>query len=114
LNIAAGSHLSLRLRDTAGAALFRLDLTHDSLTLIKLSGERHEVLKTVSLPPAPGAWSKLTLKFEGPELYGELDSSTFVTTDAVFERDKSELNCLISGGAVGFRNFSLTPVIVSK
>jgi arylsulfatase A-like enzyme len=110
LNLAAGSRFVLRVRGSDGESLIRTDIGPDGLSLIKLAGERHEVLKRVSVALVSGAWHKVTLKFDGPELYGELDSTTFVVTDAVVDREKAEVNFLISDGVVGLRNFSLTPV----
>jgi arylsulfatase A-like enzyme len=111
VNLAARSHCVVRVRALGGDSLFRADLAGDGLNLIKLTGERHEVLKNVAITLAPGVWHKLTLKCDGPEFYGELDNETFVATDAIFDREKSEVNVLVSNGMVGFRNFSLAPPI---
>jgi hypothetical protein len=109
-NLAAGSRFVLRVRESGGESLIRTDIGPDGLSLIKLAGERHEVLKKISPELSPGVWHQLTLKFDGPELYCKLDNTTFIVTDAVLDREKVEVHFLISDGVVGLRNFSLTPV----
>ena len=93
LNLAAGSHFTLRFKEPGGDSLLRTDLGPDGLSLIKLTGDRHDILKKVPLKLAP-----------------TLDAATFIATDAIFDQEKSEVNFLVSDGGAGFRNFSLTPV----
>ena len=38
-----------------------------------------------------------------------LDDTTFIATDALFERENAEANFLVAGGTVGLRSYSLTP-----
>jgi hypothetical protein len=109
LNLAAGSSVTLRFKEPSGDMLTRTEVTPKGITLAKINGRRNEILKNVSVPVAPGAWHKLTLKFDGPELYGTLDETVFIVADSVFERDKSEIDFLVSGGPVGFRSFQITP-----
>ena len=42
-------------------------------------------------------------------MHGQLDESTFDAGDTVSEREKSEVNFLVSGGTAGLRSFSLAP-----
>ena len=87
----------------------RADITPDGLTFIKLTDEQNVVLKKVPLALEAGSWHTLRLRFDGPELFGTLDDTTFIATDAVFDREKAEANFLVAGGTAGLRNFSLTP-----
>jgi arylsulfatase A-like enzyme len=109
LNPSAGSRVVLRLRESNGESLIRIDIGPDGLSLIKLTGERHELLKNMPGALASNMWHTLALKFDGPELYGQLDDATFIATDAIFDREKAEANFLVGDGVVGLRNFSLTP-----
>ncbi|MCP5558531.1 MAG: sulfatase-like hydrolase/transferase [Verrucomicrobiaceae bacterium] len=107
-NLSLKSRFALRFASTTGEALFRADITEKALTVTKL-GDRNELLKKLPLEITADAWHKLTLKFDGPELYAELDGSPLPISDAVFANEKSEATFLLSGRSVGFRHFSLQP-----
>ncbi len=114
LKLAADSHLMLRLRAADGEMLLRADVAPDLLVISDVTGEKNRILKKVPLKSAADAWHKLTLKFDGIMLDGQFDDATFAATDAIFERDKAEVNFVLTAGAAGFRNFSLTPAEATK
>jgi arylsulfatase A-like enzyme len=108
-NLAAGSHFTLRFKSASGTNIFRADITPAAMTVTKLVGASNEALKNLPLKLTLGTWHKLTLKFDGPELYATVDGAPLPVADSVFESEKSEVAFLVSGGVVGFRNYSLTP-----
>ena len=73
LNLSAGSRFALRLKDATGASVVRIDLAPDSLSVIKLTGEKNEVLQKIPLKLEPGTWHRMALQFDGPELHGQLE-----------------------------------------
>ena len=109
-NLAAGSHFTLRFKDAGGTNIFRADISPATLIVTKLTGASNEAMKNLPLKLTPGTWHKLTLKFDGPELYATVDGMPLPVADSVFESEKSEVAFLVSGGVVGFRNYSLVPV----
>ncbi len=107
-NLSTGSRFALRFSSEEGQSIFRADITEKALSVSKL-GEQTESLKKLPLEIAPGVWHKLTLKFDGPELYAEVDGTPLPLSDPVFSITKTETTFLISGGDVGLRHFGLKP-----
>ena len=91
-------------------------IPNDCLTCAGILNEPLTVLtvKKVPLSLAPGSWQKLTLKFDGINLDGEIGGTKFSATDKIFEREKGGVDFLLTGGTAGFRNFSLTPAVPRK
>jgi arylsulfatase A-like enzyme len=114
MNLSADSALMLRLRAPDGDMLLRTDIAPDHLTISDVTGETNRILKKVPLKAAPDAWHKLTLKFDGIMLDGQFDDTAFAATDAIFERDKAEVNFVMTAGRIGFCNFSVTPAEATK
>ena len=110
-NLTAGSHFTLRFKGSSGDNIFRADISQEAIAVTKLTGERNEGMKKLPLTIAPGTWHKLTLKFDGPALYAEVDGTPVAVADSVFASGKSEVTFLVSGAPVGFRNYSLTPAV---
>jgi hypothetical protein len=114
VKLAADTRLTLRLRTADGEILLRTDLAPDGIVISDVTGEKNRVLKKVPLHTAPDAWHTLTLKFDGVMLDGQFDDTPIAATDAIFEREKAEVNFVLTAGTAGFRNFSLTPAEATK
>lgn len=114
MKLATDSALMLRLRAADGDMLLRTDIALDHLTISDVTGETNRILKKVPLKASPDAWHKLTLKFDGIMLDGQFDDTAFAATDAIFERDKAEVNFVMTAGRIGFRNFFVTPAEATK
>ncbi len=108
-NLAADSRFTLRFRNAAGDVIIRTDIAPDRLTFADVTGEKNEFLKKLPLTLAAGTWHKLTLKFDGINLDGEIDGTKFSATDKIFESEKGGVDFLLTEGKAGFRNFSVTP-----
>jgi arylsulfatase A-like enzyme len=114
LKLAADTRLMLRLRTADGEMLLRTDLAPDGIIISDVTGEKNRVLKKVPLHAAPDAWHTLALKFDGIMLDGLFDDAPIAATDAIFEREKAEVNFVLTAGTAGFRNFSVTPAEATK
>ncbi len=109
LNLQGDGRHTLRLKAPNGDFLIRLDVAPDSLILIKMTGDRNETISRTPLKLAAGSWQQLSLAIAAETLTAKLGEAMCSITDEVFAREKAELNFLVTGGPVGFRNFSLTP-----
>ncbi len=114
LKLAADTRLMLRLRTADGEMLLRTDIAPDGIVISDVTGEKNRILKKVPLHAAPDAWHTLTLKFDGITLDGQFDDTPIAATDAIFEREKAEVNFVLTAGTAGFRNFTLTPAEATK
>ncbi len=114
MKLTADSALMLRLRAPDGDMLLRTDIALDHLTISDVTGETNRILKKVPLKASPDAWHKLSLKFDGITLDGQFDDTRFAATDAIFDRDKGEVNFVMTAGRIGFRNFSIIPAEATK
>lgn len=107
--MAAGCRLNLRFKTPDGDIEFRIEITPDSTTITKTTGEDPVLLDKSKIALTPDTWHKLVIQCTSTEYISKLGNATLTTMDDVFALDKVEIDFILASGIVGIRNYILAP-----